>query len=146
MRIGSMIGDIIHSLFKRPVTERYPFESAPLPGNFRGKLHYDPAKCSGCQLCVKDCPANAIELLVVDKVNKRFVMRYHLDRCTFCDQCAFSCRFQCINLSKEEWELAALTHKPFTVYYGKEEDVHLLLERAARLGSTSPSDQHESEE
>jgi len=135
MRIGSMIGDVIRSLFRRPATEMYPFERSPAPEHFRGKLHYDPEKCSGCQLCVKDCPANAIELLVVDKVNKRFVMRYHLDRCTFCDQCVVSCRFKCLSLSNEEWELAALTHKPFTVYYGKEEDVHEFLERAIRPGA-----------
>ncbi|MEN4042104.1 MAG: 4Fe-4S binding protein [Anaerolineaceae bacterium] len=132
MRIGSMIGDVVRALFRRPVTELYPFERPPAPQHFRGKLHYDPSACTGCMLCVKDCPANAIELLVVDKVNKRFVMRYHLDRCTFCDQCVISCRFKCINLSNEEWELAALTHKPFTVYYGREEDVHAILERAIR--------------
>lgn len=130
-----MIGDVIRSLFKRPVTEMYPFERSLTPEHFRGKLHYDPIACTGCRLCVKDCPANAIELLVVDKANKRFVMRYHIDRCTFCDQCVISCRFKCISLSNNEWELAALTHKPFTVYYGKEEDVHELLERSVRPGA-----------
>jgi formate hydrogenlyase subunit 6/NADH:ubiquinone oxidoreductase subunit I len=141
-----MLGDVIRSLFKRPATELYPVERNPVPEHFRGKLHYNPDKCTGCQLCIKDCPANAIELLVVDKVNKRFVMRYHLDRCTFCDQCVINCRFKCINLSNEEWELAALTHKPFTVYYGKDEDIHFLLDQATRPNYPPDSDSSTSQE
>ncbi len=135
MKIGSMLGDIVGSLFKKPVTEKYPFERYPASENLRGKLHWDPEKCTGCQLCVKDCPADAIELITLDKVNKRFVMRYDIDRCTFCNQCVLSCRFDCLSLSNEEWELAALDKKAFRVYYGKDEDVQFLLERAAQPGA-----------
>ena len=80
---------------------------------------------------MKDCPADAIEILVVDKVNKRFVMKYHMDRCTFCDQCVINCRFDCIGLSKDDWELASLEHEPLTIYYGRDEDVKFILEKAA---------------
>jgi NAD(P)H-quinone oxidoreductase subunit I len=135
MKVGAMIGDVVQSLFKKPATVLYPYERSESTVNLRGKLHYDPEKCSGCQLCVKDCPADALELIVLDKVNKRFVMRYNMDRCTYCNQCVKSCRFNCLSLSDEEWELAALTKQPFTVYYGKDEDVKGLLERAARPGA-----------
>lgn len=135
MKVGAMIGDIVQSLFKRPATVLYPFERSESTVNLRGKLHYDSEKCVGCQLCVKDCPADALELMVVDKVNKRFVMRYNIDRCTFCNQCVKSCKPACLSLSDEEWELAALTKEPFTVLYGKDEDVKVLLERAARSGT-----------
>ncbi len=135
MKIGSMLGDVVRSLFKKPATEKYPFERYPAPENLRGKLHWDPEKCSGCQLCVKDCPSDAIELITLDKANKRFVMRYDVDRCTFCNQCVMSCRFNCLDLSDQEWELAALTKEPFTVYYGRDEDVEFLLERAAQPGA-----------
>ena len=137
MAFGSMIGDILKSLFRKPVTEKYPFAPSPAPALFRGKLIWDPEKCTGCQLCVKDCPANAIEILMVDKVNKKFVMRYNVDRCTFCAQCVINCRFNCIQMSEDQWELASTTREPFEVYYGKEEDVKTLLERAARP-ETSP--------
>jgi len=131
MRLGAMFSDIITSLFKKPMTEQYPFERKPAPERLRGKLFWDPAKCTGCMLCVKDCPSNAIELIVLDKVNKRFVMKYHMDRCTFCDQCVVNCRFDCIGLSNEEWELASLSQEPMTIYYGKDEDIKFLLEKAA---------------
>ncbi len=131
MTIGSMFGDIVGSLFKKPVTEHYPFERNPDPELLRGKLVYDASKCSGCQLCVKDCPADALELLVVDKAAKKFVLRYSIDRCTFCSQCVESCRFKCLDLSSEMWELAAVKREPFTVYYGREEDIQTILARFA---------------
>jgi formate hydrogenlyase subunit 6/NADH:ubiquinone oxidoreductase subunit I len=138
MTIGSMFGDIFKSFFKKPATEKYPFVKLEAPENLRGKLVWDPEKCSGCQLCIKDCPSSAIELLVVDKVNKKFVMRYNVDRCTFCAQCVESCRFGCIEMSDEMWELASVKKEPFEVYYGKEEDIQFLLENAARPDSDAP--------
>jgi formate hydrogenlyase subunit 6/NADH:ubiquinone oxidoreductase subunit I len=127
-----MFGDVFKSLFKKPATEKYPFTESATPKHFRGKLIWDPAKCTGCQLCVKDCPSNAIEIITIDKVNKKFVMRYHMDRCTFCSQCVLNCRFNCINMSEDEWELASVKREPFEVFYGREEDVKELLARAAR--------------
>ena len=138
MSVGTMIGDLIRSLFKKPATELYPEVKTAAPSRLRGKLVWDPEQCVGCQLCIKDCPSNAIELIVIDKVNKRFVMRYHADRCTRCAQCVVSCRFKCMNMSNEVWEEASANKQPFEVYYGKDEDVEFLLERAARPESDEP--------
>ncbi len=123
MRIGAMLGDISRSLFKKPVTEMYPFVKKGAPERLRGKLIFDPAKCTGCKICVRDCPANAIELHVIDKATKRFVLMFHSDRCTFCAQCVFSCNFDGISLSHEEWELAALSKDSFQVPCGRPEDI-----------------------
>ncbi len=131
MRIGAMLGDISRSLFKRPVTELYPFERRPAPERLRGQLVFDAAKCTGCKICVRDCPATAIEVAVVDKATKRFVMKFRADRCTYCAQCVISCNFDALRMSHERWELAALTQAPFALSFGRDEDLRVLAEREA---------------
>lgn len=131
MKIGTMLQDIVTSLFHRPATEQYPFEKRAAPPRTRGMLHWNPEKCTGCCLCNKDCPANAIELITLDKKAKQFVMHYHPDRCTFCGQCVESCRFDCLEMSSEEWELAATSKESFTVTYGRDEDIEALLGKLA---------------
>lgn len=139
MRIGSMFKDILVSFFSPPVTEKYPFEKPTTANRFRGKLSFDPAKCTGCNLCSKDCPANALEIIIVDRAAKRFVARYNMDRCLYCAQCIQSCKFKCLNMSKDDWELASLHKEPFEVNYGKEEDIAIILEKFA--SSKAESDQ-----
>lgn len=121
--IGVMLTDVVKAFFSKPVTRRYPFERREAPERFRGKLVWDLTNCTGCQLCVRDCPAGALELVVVDKATKHFIMRFHADRCTYCGQCVMNCRFKCLSQVNEEWELASLTKEPFTIYYGRSEDV-----------------------
>lgn len=132
MSIGSMLGDIVNSFFKKPVTEKYPFEKREAPKDFRGKVIWHPETCTGCTLCVKDCPANALELFTIDKANKKFVMLYRVDRCTYCAQCVASCRFNSIELSDNIWELASTNRDPFEVYYGRDEDVKFILDGIAQ--------------
>jgi len=131
MRLGAMFKDIFTSLFTEPVTEKYPFERPDTADRFRGRLHYDPSKCTGCNLCSKDCPANAIEIVIIDRAAKRFVARYNMSRCIYCGQCIQSCRLKCLDLSNEDWELASLDKGTFMVNYGKEEDINAFLEKLA---------------
>jgi len=123
MRIGTMLGDVLWSLWNQPVTEKYPFEKREAPTRLRGKLNWDPDKCTGCGLCSKECPSNAVEVITLDKKNKRFVMRYHMDRCTYCGQCAQNCRFDCIDMASADWELAGANKEAFTVYYGNNDEL-----------------------
>jgi formate hydrogenlyase subunit 6/NADH:ubiquinone oxidoreductase subunit I len=138
MKIGVMLSDLVQSLFKKPVTEMYPTERREPSNHLRAQLLWNPAKCTGCNLCVKDCPANAIELITLDKKNKRFVMRYHADRCIFCAQCVQTCRFSCLEMSQTQWELAALHKEPFTIYYGDHADIEAILENQLVPGATQP--------
>jgi len=122
MMTGSMLGDILESFFKKPITQKYPKEKSNSPNTVRGKIVWDPEKCTGCELCILDCPTSALELLILDKQKKKFVMRYNLGLCIFCGQCELSCKKGCIKTSKDVWELASVDKKTFEIYYGQAED------------------------
>jgi formate hydrogenlyase subunit 6/NADH:ubiquinone oxidoreductase subunit I len=127
MSIGTMFQDIVESFFKKSATQLYPVERSTPPQRYRGVLSYSPSACTGCGLCVKDCPSDAIELIILDRAAKRYVVKYHMDRCIYCGQCVVNCKFKCINMSHDEWEHAALD-KNFMVYYGRDEDIAKYVE------------------
>lgn len=139
MKIGTMLKDVSLAFINRPVTERYPFIRRPTPDRLRGQLRWNPEKCTGCELCAMDCPAGAIELIVLDKKAKRFVFCFHLNRCTFCGQCVQSCRHGCLEMPADDWELASLSKDVFTCYYGEDEDVGEALARAASPNAGGPA-------
>lgn len=128
MKLTGMWRDALSGLVHRPATQRYPFERLPAPERLRSKLFWDLSRCTGCSLCAKDCPANAIEIVALDRKAKRFVFHYHVDRCTFCGQCVVSCRQGCLTMSTGEWELAELDRRAFQIHYGKEDDVAAVLD------------------
>ena len=140
MKFGVMLSDVIHSLVKAPVTERYPFEKKAAPERLRGKLLWNREKCTACGLCAKDCPAGALDVIAIDKKTKRIVLRYDVDQCIFCGQCAFSCRQGSISLPSTEWELAALTRDGYVQHYGEEADVRAVLENLLADGAAPSGD------
>jgi formate hydrogenlyase subunit 6/NADH:ubiquinone oxidoreductase subunit I len=131
MTIGTMFQDIVESFFKKPATRLYPAESIAPPERYRGVLSFNPSLCTGCKLCVKDCPSDAIDLVILDRAAKQYVMKYHMDRCIYCGQCMINCKFKCISMSNQDWEHAAL-NKNFMVYYGRDEDIARYLENIAQ--------------
>jgi formate hydrogenlyase subunit 6/NADH:ubiquinone oxidoreductase subunit I len=133
MKFGTMLNDVIRSFFAKSATQLYPAERIEPPKRYRGALDYDPSLCTGCSLCVKDCPSNAIELVIVDRAAKRYVLKYHMDKCVYCGQCVVNCKFKCMGMTHEDWEHAKL-RKDFTVLYGKEEDVAPYLGTAPAAG------------
>ena len=130
MTIGTMFQDIVESFFKKHDTQLYPAERIAPPERYRGILSYDPSLCTGCSLCVKDCPSDAIQLVILDRAAKQYVVKYHMDRCIYCGQCMVNCKFKCIGMSNQDWEHAAL-NKDFMVYYGRDEDIARYLENIA---------------
>lgn len=130
MKFGTMLKDIVESFFKKSSTQLYPFVKIPPPERYRGELFYNPAVCTGCGLCTKDCPSKAIELVTLDRAAKRFVLKYHRDRCVYCGQCVVNCKFKCMGMSNEDWEHAVM-EKEFTVYYGRDADIEQFLAGAA---------------
>ncbi len=130
MRIGTMFNDVVRSFFTKSTTRLYPVERVAPPERYRGTLLYDPSLCTGCSLCVKDCPADAIELVILDRAAKRYVMKYRIDRCIYCGQCVVNCKPKCLAMPNQEWEHAALDQQ-FMVYYGTEQDIAQYLENIA---------------
>ncbi|CAG1010840.1 MAG: 4Fe-4S dicluster domain-containing protein [Anaerolinea sp.] len=121
MRLMTMLSDVIRAVFQRSATRLYPVQGTIIPERSRGRLEWHPQDCTGCALCVKDCPANALELIVIDKSQKRFLMRYHADRCTYCGQCVESCRFKCLEMCGGDWELATSDKADLEITYGEPE-------------------------
>jgi len=53
----------------------------------RGRVDFDLARCTGCGMCVKICPASALEL-----VDKKATMKEPPDdQCMFCGDCQAVC-------------------------------------------------------
>jgi formate hydrogenlyase subunit 6/NADH:ubiquinone oxidoreductase subunit I len=117
MKIASMLNDVFSSLFKRPFTERYPYTVRPAPQRLRGKLLWEESLCKGCMLCVRDCPARAIEIEVVDRAAKKYAFHYRMDRCIYCAQCVASCKENALSMSSTLYHLASTDRRTFTETY-----------------------------
>lgn len=114
MNAGKMLKEVLNSLFKKPATNLYPAEKLELPENFRGKLIFDPEKCIGCRLCMKDCPSGAITINKTGE--KQFEAEIDLGRCIYCAQCVDSCLKKALAVTKEV-ELAQLDVKNLKVTF-----------------------------
>ncbi len=131
MSIVSLLEDVLGAVVRRPVTESYPAARVSCPTYLHGMLAWDAKKCSGCGLCARGCPSQAVEFIAVDRKEKRFYLRYHLDRCIFCSQCVYACPKQALSMSGH-YELAAADRTAFTVCYGAPEDVQACLAACAK--------------
>ena len=115
IRPGTMIKQVLGSLFKKTATTRYPFTKAVMPDHFRGKILFHPELCIGCQMCVRDCPSNAIAIKKVG--DKKFICELDLAKCIYCAQCVDSCPKKALE-STREFELAVLDVKKLKVTFG----------------------------
>ncbi len=105
MKLGTMLKQVLESIFKKPATLNYPAEKPEAPERFRGKISFDASKCIGCRLCVKDCPSGAIDIKKVG--DKQFELSIDLAKCIYCGQCVDSCAKKAIDVTRE-FELAQL--------------------------------------
>jgi len=81
---------ILDAVTNRPDTVAYPFGELNLPETFRGAIVIEAEKCTGCGLCVRDCPTGA---LVLEKESRdEFKLIHYPARCAYCSQCENSCR------------------------------------------------------
>jgi len=93
----TILNAVIEAITNPPETVDYPFGELKLPDVFRGAIVINPEKCSGCGLCVRDCPADA---LVLNKESREeYTLLHYPARCAYCGQCEDSCRRGAISLS-----------------------------------------------
>jgi len=109
-----MLFEVLASLFKKPATVLYPFDKSGAIKKFRGEIKFDPSKCSGCKLCMKDCPSNAIK---INKVGDKYEAEFDLGKCIYCGQCVDSCVRKALEISPE-FELAQLERGKLKVTFG----------------------------
>lgn len=133
-----MFKEILVQSVKKPVTNLFPALRLPksitgflgsvaegkvaitppvaTPPAFRGKIEYDRTACNGCGLCLKVCPAHAIEQVVYPpvtvsvtdaegnvsaKVKKEKRVRIYVANCIFCGQCTDICSRNALSMSSE---------------------------------------------
>ena len=81
------------SLFKKPETVKYPFETKPQPVGLKGHICVDVESCILCGMCARSCPTNSI---TVDKPAAFWeINRYS---CIQCGYCVTVCPKKCLSM------------------------------------------------
>jgi formate hydrogenlyase subunit 6/NADH:ubiquinone oxidoreductase subunit I len=77
--------EALHNLFRRPFTRRYPVVRLKPEARFRGAHIFYPERCTGCRLCERNCPVEAV------KYFKKGKIRFDMGRCIYCERCIDVC-------------------------------------------------------
>lgn len=107
-------GVTFRTMFRKVVTEQYPFEKLPTAPRFHGRhqLNRWPdglEKCIGCELCAGVCPARCIYVRGADNPaddpvspGERYGYVYEINylRCIHCDLCVEACPTEAITETK----------------------------------------------
>ena len=116
--------EIFRQLLDRPFTNPFPVKYAPrnmhaaleaiksgkvkinppvpVPDDYRGKIAYDRDACIGCKMCIKVCPASAIEYVPSpDGKPRGGKVKFYMARCTFCALCTEICPKDAIAMTTE---------------------------------------------
>ena len=118
------------NLFKKAATSKYPFEKAKLYEGYRARVVFEKEKCIGCKMCMRVCPAKAIEIVLAENQpqpqtgpdgnpmpsKKLFDCIMNLDRCIYCVQCVEVCPKKALAYT-QDFELAQLDRKKLKLHY-----------------------------
>lgn len=76
---------------------RAPGDVVPYPEGFRGVLHHDASRCTGCGTCAYVCSPGAIATGPADGPVSGWA--FAADRCAFCGRCAAHCPTQALDFT-----------------------------------------------
>jgi len=99
--IPRAIGEVVKKVFTKPYTIHYPFESIEAAEGYRGRIRWNAKKCTGCGLCARVCPANAIEMVPDERFRTKKAPRFIHYKCIFCGLCRIYCPTKAIELTKD---------------------------------------------
>lgn len=116
--MASMLGDALKALVNKPATRR---SLPPPPERVRSALMWVREDCTGCGLCAMECPADALEVTVIDRKAKRFVLKHDTGKCIYCGQCVVSCNRDAIIMRPEGGPPPAADTSDMVVVFGEEE-------------------------
>ncbi len=105
----------VGNLFSAPSTEAFPNPEARGLGKYRGRIAYDPEKCTNCGNCIRVCSPIAITTKEEKGEGGRYITRYFdLTSCTFCATCADFCDEGAITMTND-YHMVAEDPKDLTV-------------------------------
>jgi len=113
-KVGAVVFEAVKSIFKKPVTSEYPRKKREIHKKFAGMISFEQDKCIGCNMCVRNCPANAIQITKVPDKDKVFSCTLSLANCIFCSQCVFVCPKKAL-YTTNKFELAQTDKSKLTV-------------------------------
>jgi formate hydrogenlyase subunit 6/NADH:ubiquinone oxidoreductase subunit I len=112
-------------LFRQPLTIQYPDRSerpvrVMLPDTYRGVLEVDLCRCTGCMLCSRACPIDAILLKVAKnpETKTREIQQFDIDigLCMYCGLCVEACKFDSL-VHTAEFEAATDSPEGLVVHF-----------------------------
>jgi len=92
------------NLFSRPSTVQYPNKVTNVDAkpDYRGRIAYDPEKCTVCGMCEKVCCPGAITVTREEADGGEYITRtFDLTSCTFCGTCADFCEEGSIQMTAD---------------------------------------------
>src|SRR5438552_7387399 len=111
-------------MWQPKVTYQYPKEKPPVTERFRGMLTFHIEECIACDLCVRACPSQCIDLTSErNAAGKKIIQVYTIDfgKCNWCRLCEEACPTNPKSVHHTmEYELMFMSRDDFKITWTKD--------------------------